>query len=58
MNTYSWDCSLVAVFMSMEAGLGEGITAEFYADVLSDISGPTDSAETVSNKNICYMCPM
>jgi hypothetical protein len=48
----------VAVFMSMEAGLGEGITAEVYADVLSDISGPTDSAQTVSNKNIYYMCPM
>ena len=34
MNTYSWDCSLVAVFMRMEAGLGEGITAEIYAGVL------------------------
>ena len=28
------------------------------ADVLLDISGPTDSAQTVSNKNIYYMNPM
>ena len=29
----------MAIFMSIEAGLGEGITAEVYADVLLDISG-------------------
>jgi len=38
--------------VSMEAGLGEGITAEVYADVVSDISGPTNSSQTFSNKNI------
>ena len=38
--------------MDMEAGLGEEITTDVYADVLSDISGATGSSQTVSNKNI------
>jgi hypothetical protein len=42
--------------MSVEAGLGERITAEFYADVLSDISGPTDSAPVTRIFVICIPC--
>ena len=38
--------------MGLKAGFGEEITAEVYADELSYILRPTDSSQTVSNKNV------